>query len=121
MKKYIIATISLLTVTGFGQEVTPQPAPDAAAPFETAGPVETRNFISADLMKGPLHRVGSKAYNDTMGNTYTVYAEQTQFDILTTVMLPQRIHEIYAIASLREMKKGKEFTKGMANAGKGKV
>ena len=121
MKTYIIAIISLITITGFGQDVSSQPGAGSGGPFEVAGPVETRKFISADLMKGTLHQVDPKAYNDTLGNTYTLYAEQTEFDVLTTIMLRQRIHEIYAIASLREMEKGKEFAKGMANAGKQKI
>src|SRR5450432_1240658 len=121
MKKYIIAIISLITASGFGQEVNSLPAADSAGPFEVAGPVEARKFVSADLMRGTLHEVGVQAYNDTLGNTYKLYAEHTEFDVLTTIMLRQRIHEIYAIASLREMKKGKEFAKGMANAGKQKV
>ena len=127
MKKYIITLASLITATVFGQVDTSQtPATSqtpvvSAKPFETAGPVETRRFVPANLMNGKLHQVGSKAYNDTMGNMYKLYAEQTEFDVLTGIMLRVRIHEIYAIDKLRGMQKGKEFTQAMANAGKQKV
>jgi hypothetical protein len=127
MKKYVITIISLISATGFGQvdtsqtPATPAVPPAAAKPFETAGPVETSRFIPAELMSGKLHRVGVQAYNDTMGNMYNLYAEQSEFDILTGIMLRVRIQEVYAIAKLREMQKGKEFTQAMANAGKQKV
>jgi hypothetical protein len=72
-------------------------------------------------MTGKLHKVGAQAYNDTLGNTYTLYAERSEFDVLTGIMLRTRIQEVYAIDKLRDMQKGKEFTQAMANAGKQKV
>jgi hypothetical protein len=121
--KHIIAIFTFLATTALAQvDTSPSPlAASAAKPFETAGPVDTKKFIPAESMKGKLHSVDPKAYNDTMGNTYKLYAEGSEFDVLTTLMLRVRIREVYAIAKLREMEKGKEFANAMAKAGQQKI
>jgi hypothetical protein len=121
--KHIIAVLTFLTTTALAQvdnSTSPVPAP-AAKPFETAGLVDTKKFIPAEAMKGKLHSVDPKAYNDTMGNNYKLYAEGSEFDVLTTLMLRVRIREVYAINTLTQMKKGKEFANAMARAGEQKV
>jgi len=121
--KHIIAVLTFLTTTALAQvdnSTSPVPAP-AAKPFETAGLVDTKKFIPAEAMKGKLHSVDPKAYNDTMGNNYKLYAEGSEFDVLTTLMLRVRIREVYAINTLTQMKKGKEFANAMAKAGEQKV
>jgi len=119
--KHIFVFIPLFGTIALGQVDTSKSPGPGAKPLEVAGPVETKKFIPAELMTGKLHKVGAQAYNDTLANMYKLYAEQTEFDVLTGIMLRVRIHEVYAIDKLRGMKKGKEFAQGMANAGKQKV
>jgi hypothetical protein len=119
--KHILVFIPLFATIALGQVDTSKPPGPGAKPLEVAGPVETKKFIPAELMTGKLHKVGAQAYNDTLANMYKLYAEQTEFDVLTGIMLRVRIHEVYAIDKLRGMKKGKEFAQSVANTGKQKV
>ena len=99
------------------QTVT-SPPPQA---FESPGRVETKMFIPADLMSGPLHSVGDYAENDGMNNTYFLYSGNDASAVTTGIALGTRIREIYAIDKLRQMSKTDEFARAMANAGKQKI
>ena len=90
----------------------------AQSQFEFPGRVETKLFIPADLMNGPSHSVGPMADNDRLNNTYFLYSGDDAWGVTTGIALRVRIREIYAIEKLQEMKKGDEFAKAMANAGK---
>ena len=72
-------------------------------------------------MSGPSHSVGPMADNDRLNNTYFLYSGDDAWGVTTGIALRVRIREIYAIEKLQEMKKGDEFAKAMANAGKQKV
>lgn len=89
--------------------------------FESPGRVETKMFISTDLMTGPLHSIADFAENDGMNNTYFLYSGNDAWAVTTGIALRTRIREIYAINKLREMSKTDEFAKAMANAGKQKI
>ena len=90
--------------------------------FEQGGVMDTARFIPADWMSGPLHKVGVRAFNDGMHNTYFLYTSgDGETEITSNLSLGTRIREIYAIDALRRTNKSKEFTKAIANAGKQKV
>ena len=117
--KYIFIPFIFFSIAALAQtETTTSPAPQA---FESAGRVETRMFIPADLMTGPLHSVGDFAENDGMNNTYFLYSGDDAWTATTGIALRTRIREIYAIDKLREMSKTDEFTKAIANAGQQKI
>jgi len=117
--KYIFFALTFLaTITLAQTDTTTSPAPQA---FESPGRVETKMFIPADLMSGPLHSVGDSAENDGMNNTYFLYSGDDAWAVTTGIALRTRIREIYAIDKLREMSKTDEFTQAMANAGKQKI
>src|SRR6266487_2921460 len=117
--KYIFIAFTFLSIAALAQtETATSPAPQA---FESPGRVETKMFVPADLMSGPLHSVGDFAENDGMNNTYFLYSGDDASAVTTGIALRTRIREIYAIDKLREMSKTDEFTKAMANAGKQKV
>jgi hypothetical protein len=100
--KPILILLPLCATIALGQVET---APSAAT-FESPGTVEAKKFIPADLMSGSLHKVGARADNDGLVNTYTLIAEGTEFDVPTSLALATRIREVYAIDALRKMKKG---------------
>jgi hypothetical protein len=117
--KYIFIAFTFLSMAALAQiETTTSPAPQA---FESSGRVETRLFISADLMHGPLHSVGDYAENDGMNNTYFLYSGDDAWAVTTGIALRTRIREIYAMDKLREMSKTEEFTEAIANAGQQKI
>jgi hypothetical protein len=115
--KHILVLIPLCATIALGQIDTSKPPPAAAATFESAGTVETKKFIPAELMTGSLHKVGARADNDNLVNTYTLFAEGTEFEVATGLALTTRIREVYAIDALRKMKAGKEVVGGAAAAG----
>ena len=112
---YLMKPISLIALALFAH------AASAQSKFESPGRVETKLFIPADLMSGPSHSVGATADNDRLNNTYFLYSGDDAWGVTTGIALRARIREIYAIEKLQEMKKGQEFAKAMANAGKQKV
>jgi len=119
--KPILVTLTFLATTALAQiESVTSPAPTDAT-FESPGRVETKKFISADLMKGSLHSVGPQAENDGLDNTYFLYTGDNSWEVTTGIALRTRIREIYAIAKLRELSKTDEFKKAMANSAKQKV
>src|SRR5437667_7457178 len=98
--KYILIAFPFLSITALAQtETTTSPAPQA---FESSGRVETKMFIPADLMSGPLHSVGDFAENDGMNNTYFLYSGNDAWAVTTGIALRTRIREVYAIDKLRE-------------------
>ncbi len=116
--KYILIAFPFLSIAALAQTETTTPPPQA---FESPGRVETKMFISADLMSGPLHSVGDFAENDGMNNTYFLYSGNDASAVTTGIALRTRIREIYAIDKLRQMSKTDEFARAMANAGKQKI
>ena len=117
--KYIFIAFAFLSIAALAQtETATSPAPQA---FESPGRVETKMFVPADLMTGPLHPVGDFADNDGMNNTYFLYSGDDAWAVTTGIALRTRIREIYAIDKLREMSKTEEFTKAIANAGQQKI
>ena len=117
--KYILVLLTFLRFTALAQtDTTTSPAPQA---FESPGRVETKMFIPAGLMSGPLHSVGDFAENDGMNNTYFLYSGNDASAVTTGIALRTRIREIYAIDKLRQMSKTDEFAQAMANAGKQKI
>lgn len=89
--------------------------------FEVGGAVDTSRFIPADLLTGPLHKVGVRAFNDGMHNTYFLYTNSGELEVTTGLALRTRIRELYAIDGLRRTSKTEEFGKALAAAGKQKV
>ena len=117
--KYILIAFAFLSITALAQtETTTSPAPQA---FESSGRVQTKMFVPADLMTGPLHSVADFADSDGMNNTYFLYSGDDAWAVTTGIALRTRIREIYAIDKLREMSKTEEFTKAIANAGQQKI
>ena len=121
--KYLISTLTSFIITALAQAQTSSTPSPTLPPttFESSGPVETKMFISADVMSGPLHSVGEQADNDGLNNTYFIYSGNDSWGVTTGIGLRLSIRDIYAIAKLKEMSKTDEFAKAMLGAGKQKV
>ena len=120
--KYLTLILTpLFAMIALGQIDTSQPPPAPTPTFELPGSVETKKFIPGELMSGTLHKVAAQADNDGLVNSYTLYAEGTQFNVDTSLALVARIREIYAIDALRKMDKGKQAVDGAVAAGTGTV
>jgi hypothetical protein len=115
--KHLLCLTPLFATIALGQIDTSKPSPGSETTFESPGTVEAKNFIPANLMTGSLHKVGARADNDGLVNTYTLFAEGTEFDVPTSLALITRIREVYAIDALRKMKAGKEIVGGAKAAG----
>jgi hypothetical protein len=89
--------------------------------FEQGGVVETAQFIPAAMMSGPLHKVGARAFNDGMHNTYFLHLDGSEIEVTTGPSLATRIREVYAIEALRRTSKSDAFGKSIASAGRQKV
>jgi len=109
---YLVITLSLLVSSALAQTDNS---------FESPGRVDAKLFLPADVMSGPLHKVGPTAENDGLNNTYFLYSGDDSWAVTTSLALRQRVKEVYAIQKLIEMKKGPEFAKAMENAAKAKV
>src|SRR5438093_13084172 len=93
--KYIFIAFTFLSIAALAEtETSTSPAPQA---FESPGRVETKMFVPADLMTGPLHSVGDFADNNGMNNTYFHYSGDNASAVTTCIALRTRIREIYAI------------------------
>ncbi|MGV3532289.1 MAG: hypothetical protein ACO1QR_07950 [Chthoniobacteraceae bacterium] len=89
--------------------------------FELGGATEAKQFLSEDLMSGPLHTVAPLTYNDGLNNTYLLTAEGVDEEITGTLALRARIREVYAIDALRRTNKTEEFRKALTESGRQKV
>lgn len=85
--------------------------------FEVAVDLEPDDFLPAELLRGPHHRVGGIVRNDGYLNYYTVQSEFGEFEAVSTAMLKTRVGEIEALAALDELSKTEVFTKAAAEAG----
>lgn len=89
--------------------------------LEPLGNVKTADFVPPGLLEGPLHRVGTLAYNDGFRNTYFLVTGTAEIEVTGTPELMQRIQELYAIEKLRATSRTEEFGKAIAAAGKEKL
>ncbi|MCF6220719.1 MAG: hypothetical protein L3J65_06375 [Robiginitomaculum sp.] len=70
--------------------------------FETAGMVDARQFLSAELMSSNLHRVSPQVWNDGYANTYKIETPQYLYVVQGTERAKVRIREIEATQALRQ-------------------
>src|SRR5277367_5060506 len=110
--------LTLIAFSGVlqAQTVTTGQPPQAVQPFETPGYVDAATFVPANRMTGGLYSVGDKAWNNGLQNTYILTnGGQTQA-ITGTLLLLQRINEIYALDYLNGLSKTQEFTDALAKS-----
>src|SRR5262249_27164552 len=97
----------------------------ASEPYEKPGELKAADFLGASLLKGPDYEVEEKAVSDGIFNTYTITSKFGTWKVQGTNLAAIRVHEVGAIAQLKEVDKvavaAKGIGKGAVNVGKGAV
>src|ERR1700693_4243976 len=74
-------------------------------PYETPPVLKSSDFLDAAILKGPHHQIDEKVVSDGVFNTYTVSSDYGAFKVEGTSLAALRVHEIGAIAQLKEVDK----------------
>jgi hypothetical protein len=96
-------------------------SPHEAAGFDTPGPVPAAELLPSALIDNSAGRVGAEAQADGLHATYELSHAGTSGQITGTQFLANRIRELQAIATLREMNKSAEFGKAIVKSGGEKI
>ncbi len=84
--------------------------------FEDVPLLKASDIMPAEILSGPYHRVEEAVTNDGFTNYYTIQSDFGNFKAFGNDMLITRVHEIYALAKIVEIKKSKIFTESMTAA-----
>jgi hypothetical protein len=74
-----------------------------SSPYETPPALKASEFLEPELLKGDNYAVDEKVTNDGLFNTYTVQSEFGTFHPRSNSLVRIRIHEMDAIAQLKEV------------------
>ena len=88
----------------------------AARGFETPPVLNAHDLLPPDLAKGPYHEVDASVATDGFRNVYSITSEFGPFEAHGDDMLRIRVHEIEALAALKQISAGREFTTAVGNA-----
>lgn len=108
MKKFNIALFSFLTLINTLTGKTDS--------FETVPLLNASDLMPAEILSGPYHRVEEAVTNDGFTNYYNIQSDFGNFKAFGNDLLITRVHEIYALAEIAEIKKSKVFTDSMTAA-----
>lgn len=90
--------------------------PASAAPrYESPTILKASEILAPDIVKGPHHHVDEKVVNDAYLNLYTLHSEYGDVQVTSTAKLMKYIHEVNAVAKMKEIQGTDEFAKGMKN------
>jgi len=90
--------------------------PASAAPtYESPTILKASKILAPDVVKGPHHQVDEKVVNDAYLNLYTLHSEFGDVQVTSTAKLMIYIHEVNAVAKMKEIQGTDEFAKGMKN------
>jgi len=96
--------------------ITSATSPVYAAPtYERPVTLKASKILSPDLLKGPHHQVDEKVVNDAFLNIYTLHSDYGDVQVTSTAKLMKYIHEVNAVAKMKEIQGTDEFAKGMKN------
>ncbi|HSS44651.1 MAG TPA: hypothetical protein VLO07_04850 [Thermoanaerobaculia bacterium] len=73
--------------------------------YETPPDLKAADFLDAAILKGPNHQVEEKVVSDGVFNTYTITSTFGTWRVQSTSLAALRVHEIGAIAQLKEVDK----------------
>ena len=109
MKSLFLNLSSILFITIF----LVQPS-HAELNFESATTLKASEILPPDLVKGPHHQVDEKVINDAYLNIYTIHSDYGDVQAVSTAKLRKYIHEINAVAKMKEIEGSEEFRKGLS-------
>ena len=90
--------------------------PASAAPtYESPTILKASKILAPNIVKGPHHQVDEKVVNDAYMNLYTLHSEYGDVQVTSTAKLMKYIHEVNAVAKMKEIQGTDEFAKGMKN------
>jgi hypothetical protein len=73
--------------------------------YETPPVLKAGDFLDAKLLKGPNHEIEKRVVSDGVFNTYTITSKYGTWKVQSTSLAALRVHEIGAIAQLKEVDK----------------
>ena len=80
-------------------------APEAGGTYESLPTLKASDFLDAALLKGANYEVQEKVTNDGFFNTYTIDSPYGPFQPKSTSLARIRVHEMDAIAQLKDVDK----------------
>jgi hypothetical protein len=87
-----------------------------AAGFEVSPVRRASELLPVDLIAGPHYQVGEDVVSEDFANHYWITSDFGDFEAVGDDQLRTRIHEIEAIAAMREMSKTAQFASAAAEA-----
>ena len=84
----------------------------AAADYESPPTLTATELAPANLLAGPVHKVGDSVTTDGFLTRFTVQSIFGNFTAVGPGMLEVRVHEIEAIGRLQDLEQDEEFQKG---------
>ncbi len=89
--------------------------------LDTPGPVQVSDLLPPALIENGQCTIATDAHADGLHATYRISSESGSEEITGTQLLANRLRELQAIASLREMNKSAEFGKSLLKSGGEKI
>jgi hypothetical protein len=101
-----------MLVTAVGAEVSN---------YDTAGSVPAADLLPPAMIQNARYDIAAEAHADGLHATYELFNGSAREEITGTQFLANRVRELQAIASLREMNKSAEFGKALLQTGGQKI
>ncbi|MBM2830881.1 MAG: hypothetical protein HW411_1671, partial [Gammaproteobacteria bacterium] len=86
----------------------------AEVQYENAVILNASKILPKELLNGPNHQVDETVTNDGFLNIYTIKSKFGDVQATSTAKLRKYVHEINAVARMKEIQSSDEFAKGMA-------
>lgn len=83
--------------------------------YESPVTFKASQILPDDLLKGPNHQVDETVVNDGFLNIYTIKSRFGDVQATSTAKLRKYVHEISAVARMKEIQGSDEFAKGMTD------
>lgn len=89
--------------------------------FEEAPVLQASEILRPEVYEGPSHRVRDSVPTYAGANRYVIESDFGRFTADGNALLLERVREVYAIARLREVSKGREYAEALKQAAKSPV
>ena len=121
-KTKVTLALTLALVAPFcfaaGQEATVATDP-ASQPFEELPELQASEILKPEILKGPHHTVREPVPTFSGTNQFVIDSEYGVFEADGNEMLLRRVREVNAIAELKDISRGEQFTNALITAAKG--
>ena len=112
IKAFLLLLLPAALATAFGAEVSN---------YDTPGFVPAAELLPPAWIQNSPCKIGANANADGLHATYELFNGTAREEITGTQLLANRVRELQAIASLREMNKSAEFGKALLKSGGEKI